>query len=186
VINLSAVDNPGGSGVKAINFSLSGAQGGAGGVAGSNAAVTISAEGTTTLTYFATDNAGNQEAAKTLTVRIDKTPPIISGLPAPGCTLWPPNHRMVQVAMVTASDGLSGLAPGSPIITATSSEAALQVGSGQTDADIVITGTSVQLRAERAGAGTGRVYMISASASDIAGNSAAATATCTVPHDQRR
>jgi hypothetical protein len=185
-ISLSAVDNSGGSGVKAINFSLSGAQGGGGVVAGSNAAVTISAEGTTILTYFATDNAGNREAPKTLTVRIDKTPPVISGLPAAGCTLWPANHQMVQVAMVTASDELSGLAPGSLIVTAISSEAALQVGSGRTAADIVITGTSVQLRAERAGAGSGRVYTISASASDIAGNSATATAICTVPHDQRK
>jgi len=184
-INLSAVDDPGGSGVKEISFSLSGAQGGAGVVVGSTAAVTISAEGTTTLTFFASDNAGNQEAAKTLTVRIDKTPPVIAGLPAAGCTLWPPDHSLVQVATVTATDGLSGLAPGSPTVIGWSNEAPLNVGSGRTTVGIVISGTSVQLRAERSGTSTGRVYTLTATASDIAGNSATATAACAVPHDQR-
>ncbi|HMG61265.1 MAG TPA: hypothetical protein VK583_16170 [Burkholderiales bacterium] len=183
-INLAAADDPGGSGVKEIHFSQSGAQGGAGVVAGSRTAVTISAEGTTTLTFFAVDNAGNQEAAKTLTVRIDKTPPVIAGLPA-SCTLWPPNRQMVQVATVAASDALSGLAPGSPTVTGTGNEAANGLGDGNTAPDIVITGSMVQLRAERSGTGAGRIYTLAASASDLAGNVAIATATCTVPHDQR-
>ena len=78
-INLNAADNPGGSGVKQIQFALGGAQNtGWQTVAGNTASVTISAEGATTLSYFATDNAGNQETAKRLTVRIDKTPPVIT------------------------------------------------------------------------------------------------------------
>ena len=75
-VALSATDNPGGSGVRSITFSASGAQTVASTtVTGSATSVTLSAEGTTTLSFFATDNAGNQEVAKTLTVRIDKTPP---------------------------------------------------------------------------------------------------------------
>jgi hypothetical protein len=35
-------------------------------------------EGTTTLTYFATDEDGNEEAPQTLTVKIDKTAPSVS------------------------------------------------------------------------------------------------------------
>ena len=185
-VRLSAVDNPGGSGVKQISYALSGAQGGGGVATGSSTSVAIATEGTTTLTYFARDNAGNQEAPRSLTIRIDRTPPVISGLPAPGCTLWPPNHKLVQVGTVTASDGLSGLVPGSLTIRGTSNEPPLEIGSGQTSPDIVITGPTVQLRAERSGTGTGRIYALTAEASDLAGNRATGTATCTVPHDQRK
>lgn len=36
------------------------------------------------------------------------------------------------------------------------------------------------------GTGTGRIYTLTATAGDVAGNVAVATATCAVPHDQRR
>jgi len=42
----------------------------------------------------------------------------------------------------------------------------------------------VQVRAQRSGKDSGRVYTVTSKASDIAGNTALATATCTVPHDQ--
>jgi len=115
-----------------------------------------------------------------------RTPPVISGLPAPGCTLSPPNHRLVQVATVTASDVL-GLA--SFNVAATNSEPENGLGDGDTAPDILITGSGlgprvVQFRAERSGAGAGRTYTITATATNVAGLSATATATCTVPHDQ--
>jgi hypothetical protein len=123
-------------------------------------------------------------APVTATVNIDKTPPVISGMPAAGCTLWPPNHKLVQVATVTAADALSGLAPGSFLVAGKSNEP-----SDPKDPDIVITptgsgGFSVQLQADRLGTGTGRIYTLTASAYDLAGNTATVTATCTVPHDQ--
>src|SRR6185437_10446539 len=106
--SLFATDNPGGSGVKEISFSTAGAQTGTSVVPGNSVSIAIIAEGSTTLTYFATDNAENAESPKTLTLMIDKTFPTISGLPS-NCSLWPPNHRMVQVATVTANDNLSGV-----------------------------------------------------------------------------
>ena len=185
VVTLTAVDNSGGSGVKQIQYSLSGAQTlGPQIVPGNTTAVNISAEGSTTITYFATDNAGNVEQAKTLTVKIDKTPPVISGMPAAGCTVWPPNHKLVRVAVVAASDALSGLAPGSFTVTGTSNEPI-----DPSDPAIVITpngsgGFVVQLQADRLGTGNGRVYALTAAASDLAGNTATVTVACTVPHDQ--
>lgn len=182
-VDLNSTDNePGGTGVKEIHLSLTGAQTGTSVVAGSTTTVTISAEGTTTLTYFAIDNAGNQEMPKALTVRVDKTPPVVSGLPAPDCALWPPNHKLVEAATVTVADALSG--PASFDVTGTSNE---PPGPGETD--IVIEGSgvqprSVQLRSERLGTGTGRIYTLTATASDLAGNATTATATCIVPHDQ--
>lgn len=69
-VTLNAVDNEGGSGVKEVHYSLAGAATGSWVVPGDTATLTIAVEGTTTLSYFAVDNAGNPESAKTITVRI--------------------------------------------------------------------------------------------------------------------
>ena len=182
-ITLSSTDNePGGTGVKQIQYALTGAQPlDTQTVVGTTASVMISAEGLTTLTYFGADKAGNVEQAKTLTVQIDKTPPVISGMPAPGCALWPPNHNLVGVATVTATDALSGVASGSFEVTGSSNEP-----SEPSNPDVVIApngsgGYAVQLRAERLGSGTGRTYILNATATDLAGNSTTATAECVVP-----
>jgi hypothetical protein len=172
----------GSAGVRGIQVTLSGAQTVNLFLAGSDGAVTIGAEGTTEVTYFAIDNAGNAESAKSLTVKIDKTPPLITGMPSADCTLWPPDHKVVDVATVSASDALSGMA--SFDVTATSNEP-----TGKHGPDIVITGAGlqprdVQLRAERLGSGSGRVYPINATATDVAENTATAISSCTVPHDQ--
>lgn len=184
VVTINSSDNEaGGAGVREIDFSFTGAQTGSGSVPGSTATVTISAEGTTTLTFFAIDNAGNQESPKTLTVKIDKTPPVISGLPGAGCSLFPPNDKLVDVGTVSAADALSGVA--SIAVTGTSNEPP------DAEPDIVISGSNlgpfdVQLRAKRLGSGNGRVYTITAIATDIAGNTTTSAATCVVPHDQRQ
>jgi hypothetical protein len=128
------------------------------------------------------DLAGNSASAAVSGINIDKTPPALSGLPATNCTLWPPNHKFVTVATISAADLLSGLASFS--VTGTSNEP-----QNANDPDIIITGTglgprTVQLRADRLGTGTGRIYTINTTASDAAGNVVNSTSTCTVPHDQ--
>jgi hypothetical protein len=111
----------------------------------------------------------------------DSVAPLITGMPAPGCQLWPPNNKLVKVATVTATDTGSGMA--SLNVTGTSNEPP----SGA-EPDIVITGTGwqriVQLRAKRLGTGTDRIYTLTAVATDLAGNTARVSSTCTVPHDQ--
>jgi hypothetical protein len=103
-----------------------------------SAPVTFTNEGTgQTATGTCTDKAGNVSAPVTARVNIDKTPPAISGMPGAGCRLWPPNHKLVQVATVTAKDALSGLAPGSFKVTGTSNEPI-----DPSDPAIVITPTS--------------------------------------------
>ena len=109
----------------------------------------------------------------------------LTGLPAAGCSLWPPDHRLVEVGLITAQDALSSTA-GAPVVTVTSNEPASGTGDGDLEPDVVITSGAVWLRAERAGNGTGRVYTITATARDLAGNTASATATCKVPHDRRQ
>jgi hypothetical protein len=136
-----------------------------------------------TITCSAT-NAAGLSSSQSVTVKLDKTPPVISGMPGAGCSLWPPNHKLVQVAVVTAADALSGLVPGSLHVTGTSNEPI-----DPSDPAIVITpngsgGFIVQILADRLGDGSGRIYTLTATANDYAGNTATVTATCVVPHDQ--
>jgi len=104
-VTFTSTDNAGGTGVKEIHFTLTGAQSGSNIVSGSSTSVTISAEGTTIVTFFGIDNAGNQEAPNTLTVRIDSTPPSVNCGSPDG--LW---HASDVAIPCTASDSLSGLA----------------------------------------------------------------------------
>lgn len=136
----------------------------------------------TTITCSAANGLGLTSSVP-VTVKIDKTAPSISGMPAAGCSLWPANGKLVQVAIVTASDAMSGIHAFS--VTGTSNEP-----SNPKDPDIVITpaaggGYAVQLRADRLGTGAGRTYTLTATATDRAGNVTAATAACIVPHDKR-
>jgi hypothetical protein len=108
-INLSAADNPGGSGVKEISATLAGAQTGAGVTAGATASIMIIQEGVTTLTFFARDNAGNTEPPTTLTIRIDETAPTIVGSSRPVSNTHGWNNTDVTVHF-DCSDALSGVA----------------------------------------------------------------------------
>jgi hypothetical protein len=138
----------------------------------------ISAEGTTTVSYFAEDNRGNVEPASSFVVRIDKTAPALAGLPH-RCTLWPPNNRLVHVADVSAADAVSGVAA---FVVSARSDAADDAG------DIVIEGGSVDLRAQKGARGRKRAYRIRAEATDRAGNRASASGRCRVrrPRGARR
>jgi sugar lactone lactonase YvrE len=133
-------------------------------------------------TVTATDRAGNSANFTSPVVKIDMTAPVISGMPGTGCSLWPPNGKMVQVATVTATDAPSGLAPGSFQVTGTSNEP-------PSAPEISITangsgGYVIALESDRLGNGNGRTYTLTATARDLAGNTSTVTATCTVPHDQ--
>jgi hypothetical protein len=110
-VALSAADNAGGSGVKEIRYSING--GAETVVAGSSATVPVSTEGASTISYFAKDNAGNAETAKTFAVQIDKTAPTIArNVPADDCSVPGSNGwcRGIQTAGFTAADSGSGLA----------------------------------------------------------------------------
>jgi Tol biopolymer transport system component len=81
-VSLNAQDNQNGSDIKEIRYSATGADAiSEQTVTAANlpATFTIDAAGVTTISYFATDNAGNQESpAKTLIVNIDRNAPRVS------------------------------------------------------------------------------------------------------------
>jgi hypothetical protein len=171
--------------VEVLRYSLAGAQTGTETVvAGHSASFGVAPEGVTTVSYFATDAAGNEEAARTLDVKIDRTPPVLSGLPSEGCTLGPPNHKLQPIAVLRANDAVSGIARDSFHVNATSNEP-------MDPSDVAVTedengGLVVELRAERSGdSKSGRAYHLTVTAQDLAGNAVTGTATCIVPHDDR-
>ncbi|MDG0792120.1 right-handed parallel beta-helix repeat-containing protein [Cohnella ginsengisoli] len=101
----------------------------------------------------------------TLSVQLDKA------------SVWPPNHKMVTVdAAVTASDEGSGL--DSVVLTSIASNAPASA-ANDIIAAVGTDARSFQVRAEK-----GRVYTVTYTATDKAGNQTVATATITVPHDQ--
>ena len=107
-------------------------------------------------------------------------PPSIASLTATPNVLWPPNHKMVTVSLaVTASDP-SGVAPTCSIAGVSSNEP-----TSPGKMDWTITGPlTVQLRAERNGSGSERVYTITVSCTNVANFRSSKTVTVTVPHDQ--
>lgn len=116
---------------------------------------------------------------------LDVAPPTVTSVSASPDTLWSPNHKMVDVTVTVAAEDDFGSAVNYSIIGVTSNEPILAPGSGNTAADWQITGDhTVQLRAERAGNGTGRVYTIQLAVYDSWGNSTPASVQVTVPHDQ--
>lgn len=106
-VQLSAQDNDGGSGVESISYSASGTQIiGLTTIIGSSATLSLTGEGVTTVSYFATDADGNVEEAKTLTVRIDRSAPTIQ-LTSPTAGSYLLNQSVT--AQFECSDTVSGL-----------------------------------------------------------------------------
>ncbi|MEY2523228.1 MAG: large repetitive protein [Ilumatobacteraceae bacterium] len=106
-VTLNAID-PGGSGVASISYRIN--QGAVQLATGESTVVTVTAEGTTTITYSSTDAAGNKSADATITVRIDTASPTTSASVTSG-TLgnngWYTNNPTVTIS---ASDPASGVA----------------------------------------------------------------------------
>jgi hypothetical protein len=185
-VTLTAVDDPGGSGVRQITYSASGAQPiGSTSVAGGSTSVVVTAEGQTVITFFATDNAGNVETARSISVRVDKAGPNVSCSASPN-RLSPPNHRMVPVRVsVAVTDPLSG--PGQfSLLSVTSNEPDNGCGDGDFPRDIQgfdvgSADTSGLLRAERSGRGHGRIYTLTYRGWDLAGNTSDCKAVVKVP-----
>jgi uncharacterized repeat protein (TIGR01451 family) len=153
--------------------------------------VNVNTPGTYTLTYRATDPAGNVATPVTRTVKVvDTTPPTIT-LNTFAPSLWPANHKYKSYQLTEfvtgASDSCNVSLGASAVVIekVTSDEIENGNGDGNTDDDIVIAANckSVQLRAEREGGGDGRVYTITFKVTDSAGNVGRATAKVVVPHN---
>jgi hypothetical protein len=113
---------------------------------------------------------------------VDTTPPVISSVSASPNVLWPPNHKMAPVAVAVSASDVSSPPVTCEITSVTSNEPLIGPGS-HTAPDWQITGDlSVNLRAERSGAGNGRVYTLAVQCTDASNNNSSARTTVSVPH----
>ncbi len=97
-------------------------------------------------------------------------------------TLWPPNHRLVDVGVQGVVDA-SGAPVTVTVTGVTQDEPVNALGDGNTAPDAVLAGPVAGLRAERSGLGDGRVYHLAFTAAAGA-RSCQGTVTVCVPHDQ--
>ena len=139
---------------------------------------TITTEGTNqVITAEATDYADNKAITST-NLNIDKTKPTVTISATPN-TLWPPNNKMVNVAIAgSAADTLSG------VISKT-----FTVEDEYNLVEPVISdyNTTIKLEASRQGNDKdGRVYTISVTTKDKADNQTTNSTTVICPHDQEK
>ena len=180
-LTLTATDT--GSGVASTSYAINS------GATQNYSAPVVFTDGSYTVTYRSVDKAGNVESPKSISFKIDQTAPKFTACGVSPAELWPANHRMVDVtASVTVADSGSG-PTGFVLKSVASNEPDNGLGDGDTPNDIQgfevgKPDTQGQLRAERSGLGTGRVYTLTYQVSDLAGNVQTCNATVTVPHDQ--
>lgn len=174
-VSFSATDNDGGTGARMILANVTDSFSGAVVLRGSTGNLPVTFEGLTTIRYFSVDNTGNREDPHTLVVKLDKTPPVFGGIPQT-CALSGSHDPLVQAATISASDANSGLATFS--VSATSNQP-----QDPDNPDIVISGTGLQPRSIQLRAKEGAVYTVTANATDVAGNTASTSFTCTAVED---
>lgn len=141
--------------------------------------------GPTLVTCTAVDSSGNTSSCS-FTVNVEAAqPPVITSATASPNMLWPPNHKWVTVTLDVKTDDPCDSSPSCTIVDVTSNEAVNGLGDGDTSPDWMIgEGPTVNLRAERSGTGSGRVYTIHFQCTDSFGNSTDGTVDVTVPHDR--
>jgi hypothetical protein len=112
----------------------------------------------------------------------DHVPPSLKVRASPSA-VWPPNDKLVSVTIdVEARDDRDDN-PSVSLVSVTCDDACVP----STDIADAVLGTddrTLLVRAKRTGAGPGRTYTITYSATDASGNEALTTTTVFVPHDQ--
>ncbi|GMR19583.1 MAG: hypothetical protein BMS9Abin36_0178 [Gammaproteobacteria bacterium] len=116
--------------------------------------------------------------------KIANLPPDCTSAAPSATTLWPPNHKLKDIAIQGVMDE-DGDAVTLTIDSITQDEPVNGLGDGDTSPDGFGIGAPIaQLRAERSGLGNGRVYQVSFTANDGKGGTCSGVVGVGVPHDQ--
>jgi len=155
------------------------------GSSGTTAGATLSVSlpiGTHAFTLTVDDHNGGFASSVVVITVVDTTAPEITAMTATPSVILQTNHAMVPVS-VSASITDCDPSASCKIVSVTSNEPDNGVADGDTPIDWNITGDlTLELRAERAGTGKGRVYTITIACTDATGNTSTSTVTVTVPH----
>lgn len=142
--------------------------------------------GTTTVSCTATDDSGNTSAGTFDVTVVDSMPPQILSVEATPGVLWPPNHKMIDIAVTVVAIDAVDPTPVSRIISVSSNQPVNGTGDGDIGPDWQITGAlTLKLRSERS-QNVDRVYTITVESVDDAGNTNTATTTVIVSQGRRR
>ena len=158
-----------------------------GNVIGTTAIVHISLPlGVHEFTLTVEDAEGGTDTDGVVITIQDTRPPRINGLIASPNILWPPNHAMVPVAISVHVLDACDAVPRCRITSVRSSESPDGSGDGNTTPDWRILGDlRLELRAERSGKSSGRIYTIEITCEDGSGNASSKNVTVKVPHRAR-
>lgn len=178
-ITLSATDNC--AGVSATEYSTDG------GATWQtyNGAFVFSTEGTTTILYRSVDRATNSETPNSITVKLDTSAPVLA-LTATPSVIWPATGETVNVRIDgNGSDSVSGLASVSYVVT-DEYGTALTIPVRSLSGSSTTWSETLAVVAQREGTDLdGRLYVVVATLTDVAGNTSSITWNILVPHDQR-
>jgi photosystem II stability/assembly factor-like uncharacterized protein len=138
--------------------------------------------GTTTVTVTGRRLDGTFDTCTFNVVVNDTEFPVVSAATVDKPSLWPPLHQMIPVTVnYTATDNCSVTCT----LSVTSNEPIDGLGDGDTAPDwVIVDSHHVQLRSERSGKGNGRIYTITVTCADPAGNTVTRTVTVRVPMNQ--
>jgi hypothetical protein len=138
--------------------------------------------GTTNVPCSATDLHGNTANGSFNITVVDTTPPAITSVTANPSSLWPDDHKMVNVTITATATDLVDPSPTLMIISVTSDQPVITNNNQDQSPDWIITGAmTLQLRRERVN-GTDRTYTITVQATDFSGNTSTATVQVMVTH----
>jgi len=141
--------------------------------------------GAYTITLTVDDGFGGVATDNVVVTIVDRTPPVILEIKANPEILWPPNHKFVPVTFTVRAKDNCDANPVPQLVGISSNEPVNGLGDGNTSPDWVITGSlTADIRAERSGTGSGRVYTDTISVTDFSGNVARGTEEVRVPHDR--
>jgi len=130
------------------------------------------------------DDATDEAVCTSELTVVDGVAPVVE---TTDLSLWPPNHKMHAFAL---ADCITAVEDCDPQWTAVidyvaSDEPANDVGDGNTEEDVVLTGPDTfTVRSERAGGGNGRVYTVAFTVTDGSGNATEAACRVVVDHDR--
>jgi hypothetical protein len=133
--------------------------------------------GTTNVVCSSTDTHNNTGSTSFNVLVRDTTAPAITAVTPSQTSLWPPNKKMVPISVAVATTDAVTVSPGCKITSVTSNEPG-------SDQWVITAPLTLQLQADRLGTGNGRIYTISVTCTDAAGNASSRSTTVIVPHDQ--